>query len=247
MEGWIKLHRQIVDSPVFAHPTALKIWIWFLCRANYKEKTVQLSVGNGITSVTIKPGQFIFGRHKAEEELGIDGSTVYKWLKKFETDMNMIKVESNTKYSVVTILKFSEFQVEEEPSGSSNVAATEQQSSSNVAAEEQQRNTDKNVNNDKKDKKNNTPALILRDGTKVDDIEFNYIFSEQLIESKTKTYTGINVADQLQKFKEKIFSAPDAYTNHDSNGLRLAFDYQLRTVKPEKQKPNGYQPGKFVA
>ncbi len=83
MEGWIRLHRQIINSPVFAHPIGLKIWLWCLCKANHKERAIQIDVGNGTSTAHLKVGQFIFGRHKAEESLGIDGSTIYKWIQKF--------------------------------------------------------------------------------------------------------------------------------------------------------------------
>lgn len=147
-DGWIKLHRQIIDSPVFAHPTALKIWVWCLCRASHKDSHVLLDVGGSFTTVFVKRGQFLFGRHKAEESLGIDGSTIYKWMQKFEGTMDMIKIESNNKYSIVTILNFNEFQSQENV----EVAAEEQQRNNSVTTEEQQRNTYKNAKNVKNDK-----------------------------------------------------------------------------------------------
>jgi len=148
MEGWIRLHRQIIESTVFAHPIALKIWVWCLCKATYADRKVQLNVGNGFTIVDLKRGQFIFGRHKAEEELSIDGSTIYKWIQKFKTDFDMIEIESNNKFSIISILNFSEFQDKE----NIKVTTTEQQDNNNVATEEQQRNTNNTLNTLKESK-----------------------------------------------------------------------------------------------
>ncbi len=137
---WIKLHRDILDSDVFASQKLLKIWIWCLCKANFKDRTVPLKVGKGETLVKIKRGQFLFGRFKAEEDLCIDGSTIYKAMKKLE-EMNNISIQSNNQYSIVTICNYSYYQkndIEE-------VAADEQVSSSQVTAEGQPSNTPKKV------------------------------------------------------------------------------------------------------
>lgn len=158
--NWLKLSRSITDSQVFAHPIALKIWIWCLCRASHKQRHVQLKVGKGDRIVTIEAGQFIFGRHKAEESLSIDGSTIYKWLQKFESkDFEMILIESNNQYSIITICNWDEYQHDynkKEQPKSSQVTAEEQLSSSQVTAEEHKQDLI-NLENDKKGEK--TPQL----------------------------------------------------------------------------------------
>jgi len=146
MKGFISLHRSLLENPVFAHQTALKIWIWLLLKASHKKRFVPIKVGKGEAIVTINVGEILFGRLKAEEELGIDGSTIYKWIKKFEEQFEMISIKSSSHYSVITIVNWEEYQAKEE-NGSSNVAAIEQQSSSNVTYKEQHCNTDNNVNN----------------------------------------------------------------------------------------------------
>lgn len=199
MEGWIKLHRQIIDSPVFAHPTALKIWIWFLCRANHSNKIIQLDVGGGYTTVKLTHGQFVFGRHKAEEELGIDGSTIYKWLKKFETELQMIKVESNNKYSIVTILKFKEFQSTEEL----KIAAKEQQKNNSVTAKEQQSNTDKNANNEEN-------VILAATATSIQDRSAEFY---KLLIPFVDKYT-----------KETVREFFEYWTEKSANGKKLRFE-----------------------
>jgi hypothetical protein len=103
-EGWIKLHRQLLNSQVFSNQTALKIWIWCLLKASRKERFVDLKIGKGHTTVKILPGQFIFGRLKAEYELNIDGSAIYRWIQKFQSpEFNMINIEPNSQYSIITV------------------------------------------------------------------------------------------------------------------------------------------------
>src|SRR4030042_444842 len=140
MEGYFKVHRRIIDSQVFAHPLALKIWIWCLSRVSYKERFVPVKVGKGETTVKIQPGQFIFGRFKAEEELNIDGSTIYKWMQKFASpDFDMILIESNNHWSKVTLCNWEEYN----PLNNKEVTAKEQPNNSQVTAKEQPSNTNK--------------------------------------------------------------------------------------------------------
>lgn len=158
MEGYFKVHRKILDSQVFAHQIALKIWIWCLAKVTFKERFVSLKSGKGFITVKLMPGQFIFGRFKAEEELNIDGSTIYKWMQKFASDeFDMIKIESNNQYSIITICKWEEYQNGE----SDEVTSKEQPSNNQVTAKEQPSNTNNNDNKEKNEKKaNKSPDFI---------------------------------------------------------------------------------------
>ena len=109
MEGFISLHRALLDSMIFSSQTGLKIWIWLLLKASFKKRYVSLKIGKGETTVTIERGQLLFGRYKAEEELCIDGSTIYKWIKKLEEN-GMILIQSNNQYSIITICNYDTYQ-----------------------------------------------------------------------------------------------------------------------------------------
>ena len=132
MEGFISLHRTLLDSMVFSSQTGLKIWIWLLLKASYRKRHVSLKIGKGEATITIERGQLLFGRYKAEEELCIDGSTVYKWIKKLEEN-EMILIQSNNQYSIITICNYDTYQSEntnEEQPMSSRRTTNEQQVSS---------------------------------------------------------------------------------------------------------------------
>jgi len=146
MEGYFKVHRKILQSQVFAHQTALKIWIWCLAKVTFKERFVPLKSGKGEITVHLMPGQFIFGRFKAEEELNIDGYTIYRWMQKFSnSEFDMIKIESNNQYSIITICNWEEYQNADEAECATNA----QPMRSECAANAQPKHTNKN---DKKDK-----------------------------------------------------------------------------------------------
>lgn len=146
--GFILLSRSLLDSEVFASQKMLKIWLWCLLKANYKDNFVPLKVGKGETIVKVKRGQFLFGRFKAEEELFIDGSTIYKIMQKLEQIGN-INIESNNQYSVITICNYNTYQ----SSNNYKVTAKEQPSNNQVTTKEQPSNTTNKVNKVNKVKK----------------------------------------------------------------------------------------------
>lgn len=194
MEGWIKLHRLLLDSQIFASEKGLKIWIWILLKANHKQRYIPITIGKGETIILVDRGQFIFGRFSAEEDLNIDGSTIYKWIKKMES-MGMITVNSNNHYSILTVNKYNDYNDIEEI----EVATIEQQSSNQVATIEQPCNTNKNDKKDKNEKKIFiAPAL--------DEIK-NY-FKENGYKEETaiKFYQSYSVANWVDSKGNKVKS-----------------------------------------
>ena len=138
--GWIKLHRKLIDSAIFDNPKLLKVWVWCLCKASHKP--VELMVGNQI--VQLQEGQFVFGRQKAAVELNINDRTVYDYMKLLEK-CKMVNIKANNKFSVVTIEKWAFYQGCEDD----YQQQTSQQTNSKPTTDQQQTNTNKNVKNDK--------------------------------------------------------------------------------------------------
>jgi hypothetical protein len=101
MEGYIKLYRKLLESPIFQNEKALKVWIWCLCKATHTDH--EEIVGRQI--VSLKVGQFVFGRLKASEELKMNDRTVYDYMKLLEK-MGNVSIKSNNKFSIVTVLEY---------------------------------------------------------------------------------------------------------------------------------------------
>lgn len=122
MEGYFKVHRKIIDSQVFSNQTALKIWVWCLSKASYRDKFLSLKIGKGEVSVKIKAGQFIFGRYKAESELDIEGTTIYRWINKFASDAyeKMISLDVHNQYTIITICNWATYQVRDDEECTTN-------------------------------------------------------------------------------------------------------------------------------
>lgn len=150
MSDWIKVHRRLLDSDVFANPNTLKVWVWLLLKANYKDRVLSLRTGRGSEDVPIKRGRVLFGRKTAAKELKLSESSAYRNIKKLES-LGKITVKSNTHYSIITICKYDLYQ----SIGDTDRTANEQLTNSRRTANEQQVNTpkkDKNIQEGKESK-----------------------------------------------------------------------------------------------
>lgn len=146
MIGHIKLHREILDSQIFAHAGMLRLWIWLLVKARFVDGWITISSGKGETTIELKRGQLLFGRNSAEVSLDVDGSTIYRWMQKLE-QMGNISMESNSHYTIVTICNYNTYQGD----NVHNVTTNEQPMNNQRTASEQQVNTKKKEKNIKKD------------------------------------------------------------------------------------------------
>lgn len=104
--GWIKLHRKLLDSPIWGSPGLVTFWIWCLMKANTSKK---YTFYFNSTEVTLKPGQFITGRKIAAEETGISECSVRKYFKILEKQ-KMIKRKVTNRYTLVTIVNWGNYQ-----------------------------------------------------------------------------------------------------------------------------------------
>ena len=137
--SFIKIDRGILESYCFANANHLKIWVWLLVKANYKKGFIPLKVSRGYTTIEVNRGQLLFGRFRAEEELGIDGSLIYRTLVKFE-ELGQITIQSNNQYSIITICKYDTYQYydkdDEQPMN--NQRTTDEQPTNNQRTTDEQ-------------------------------------------------------------------------------------------------------------
>lgn len=136
MAGWIKLHRQLLNSNTFGNEKLLKVWIWCLLKATHTEYVQQV----GRQAILLKPGEFIFGRKVAASELGMKESTVRDYVNLLKQFGN-ICIKSTNRYSIVTITQWEFYQSSDDKSVS--------KSDNKSTTDQQQINTNKNVKKDK--------------------------------------------------------------------------------------------------
>jgi hypothetical protein len=245
MEGNILLHRKILDSSVFASEKRLKIWIWLLCKASYKTRSIAIKIGKGEKIVTIERGQLLFGRYKAEEALNIDGSTIYKILQLFEKE-DMISIQSNSHYTILEVNNYNDYQTLETNESNSHQTAIEQPFDSNSTTIQQPLNTyislntlnkvNKviNKNNNKYDFKNSLISLGIDEK----------IVNDWLIVRKEKkasnTETAFNkIKSEIEKSKIPATECIKIAVEKNWRGFEASWLSQATIVKPtDKYKIN---------
>lgn len=107
-EGYVKLYRQLLDNPVFLNEKLLKVWVWCLLTAVHSDREV---VTQGGTIVTLKPGQFIFGKNQGAMENGLSPTTFYRMISTLK-DLGMLSTSANNKWTVATVENWGLYQIE---------------------------------------------------------------------------------------------------------------------------------------
>jgi hypothetical protein len=107
--GWIRLWRKSLDSQVFQNEGLWQLFSYCLMRAAHKEQWVGVKTGRGSTTIKLKPGEFIFGRHQAAKDLRCKPSTVADRLKKLEKLQKAV-TQPGTHYTIVSIVNLERYQ-----------------------------------------------------------------------------------------------------------------------------------------
>ena len=134
MEGWIRIHRKLIETSWFNKSEYVHLWLYLLLKANHQDKEV--FIGN--EKVLVKRGQFLTSRSKLAEVVHIQENKIYRILKCFENE-HQIEQQKTKKYTVISILNYDMYQKNEQ--------VIEQQMNNKRTTNEQSMNTNNNDNN----------------------------------------------------------------------------------------------------
>lgn len=139
--GYVKLYRKLLESAVFESAQLLQMWVACLLKASHKEHTMRI----GLQNVTLKPGQFICGRHSLAEELGCSPSAARRRLQTLKADKR-IDIEANNKYTLVTVRNWRYYQSDDDAPDSNS----DRQADNKKTTKRQQKDTNKKGKKGKK-------------------------------------------------------------------------------------------------
>ena len=106
MEGWIKVHRKLLDNPITTKDSDyLAVWIYLLLNATHREYDT-LFKGKRIT---LQKGQLITGTISIAKKLKINKDKVQRILKSFEID-KQIEQQTSNQNRLVSIVNWNEYQ-----------------------------------------------------------------------------------------------------------------------------------------
>lgn len=106
MDGWVKIHRKILDNPIVCKDSDyLAVWVYLLLNATHQEYDT-LFKGK---RMTLQKGQLITGTISISKKLKVNKDKVQRILKSFEND-KQIEQQTSNRNRLITILNWNKYQ-----------------------------------------------------------------------------------------------------------------------------------------
>ena len=106
-EGFIKLHRVLSEHPIKTDGSALLVFIDLLMNAEWKDgKRIFFKK----EQISLKRGQLTLGRYQLAKNTGLKPSTAWGALQRLSTKYQITDIQTDTKYSLITILNYNRYQ-----------------------------------------------------------------------------------------------------------------------------------------
>lgn len=226
MEGWIKIHRKILENPIICKDSDyLAVWIYLLLNATHKEIPA-LFKGK---KIILQKGQLITGRKSMSNQLKISESKIYRIINDFKSEQQ-IEQQTSNQNSLISILNWDKYQQIEQQN--------EQQMNNERTTNEQRVNTNKNDKNVKNDK-NNVKEKNTKRKTFEDIFSENH-FSEQL-ENTIKDFIDMRKTikkPMTSKALELLIKNLEKLTNLEEKKIAIlnqSIEHSWQTVYPLKK------------
>lgn len=230
MEGWIKIHRKILENPIICKDSDyLAVWIYLLLNATHKEIPA-LFKGK---KIILQKGQLITGRKSMSNQLKISESKIYRIINDFKSEQQ-IEQQTSNQNSLISILNWDKYQQIEQQNEQQN----EQQMNNERTTNEQRVNTNKNDKNVKNDK-NNVKEKNTKRKTFEDIFSENH-FSEQL-ENTIKDFIDMRKTikkPMTSKALELLIKNLEKLTNLEEEKIAIlnqSIEHSWQTVYPLKK------------
>jgi len=186
MQGWVSIHRKIMDTAIYKDSEYVHLWLHLLLKANHKDADILL----GGSVISVKRGQLVTGRKALSRETGINESKIQRALKAFEK-CHQIEQQTFSKYRLISIANYDSYQ------------EGEQQTNSKRTANEQQVNTNNNVNNE--NNVNNKGSSVAQLPCTKGDI---YYIQQSDIDTWADAYPAVDVFQELRKIYAWLSANP---------------------------------------
>ena len=104
MEGWIKIHRKIINWEWYDDINTKVLFLHLLLTANHEDKKWRGKI--------IKRGEKITSLSHLSEEIGLSVQQIRTSLSKLKST-NEITIKSTSKYTLISIEKYNDYQINE--------------------------------------------------------------------------------------------------------------------------------------
>jgi hypothetical protein len=214
-QGWVKIHRQLLDNPIISKPDYLSIWVVLLLLANHQEHSF---IWNNKKQIC-KRGQVLTGRKELARKTGVNESKIERILKYLKNEQQ-IEQQTTTKFRLITIKNYNQYQDFEQQN--------EQQVNNKRTTSEQQMNTNKNDNNIKND--NNEKNKDIQTIIDCYQNSFNKRFKvlndkrKKYFRGRLKNFTVEEITRSIENYSRTKF-----YTGENDRGWSADLDFIMRS------------------
>lgn len=203
--GWIKLHRKSMESTIWKNPMVWFVWSWCLMKANHKDNQFPF---NG-KDIVVKNGSFITGLNSAQSQLPTLSIQNIRTALDYLESTNRITIKSTNKFSVITIVKWEEYQQDNKQT---NKPLTNEQQTTNKPL-----TTNKNVKKEKNVKKvvEASSTFSLEDKLKDMELKGGYldIIATFIREKGIKCDNSKQLSNVISRFVKVAKKLEGAYSN----------------------------------
>ena len=211
--GWIKLHRKILDWEWFTSPSTLQLFIYLLLRANKEDKKWR--------GILIKRGQLVTSVATISEETKLSTQQVRTSLNRLKST-NEITSKTTNRFTLVPVCKYESYQLYDETEQQTKQQALQQTNNKQITNKQHQLKNNKNIRNNKKEsiltnvrideKATDAPVVAT---TTTDDMEFR----------KEKFYQSL--VPYVAKYgKDMVRAFYDYWTEKTYGGRKMRFEKQ---------------------
>lgn len=154
MNGWVKLHRKFAAWEWGDEPKMVSLFIHLLLAASNR--------GTQWKGQSIERGQVIFGLEKWSKETGISIQSLRTCLKKLKSTGEIV-TKSTSKYTIVTICNYDQYQEEKPNRQQANQQADQQATNKQLTSNQQHREKVKKEKKEEEEKNEPTKPFNVTD------------------------------------------------------------------------------------
>lgn len=103
--GWVKIHRKLLQNPIARRPAYAWLWITLLIKANHRQTKI---IFNG-KETQLSPGSLLTGRDKLAKETGIPATTIERILNFLEKEGKIGQQKTN-KFRIIKVKNWGQYQ-----------------------------------------------------------------------------------------------------------------------------------------
>lgn len=217
MIGWIHIHRKLINWEWYSDIPVRITFLHLLLIANWEPKEWQGQI--------IKRGQMVIGRKKLSKEIGISEQQLRTVFNKLKSSQQ-ITINPTNKYSLVTIVKYNDYQIKEKQSTNKINGTQPTINQQSTTTKEDKKIITNNINKRIADfKKSLTPFLKVYSKDMLNDFyqywtEKNNNGKKMLFEMQ-RTWS---VKRRLQRWHKNNFNNKTSPTEQKKNDVDLMYD-----------------------